>query len=162
MNKKTLLFLAIGVFVAFVIGFGGVWLVLGNNQHHGAKNEAAEKAPQGNKSKQEASLTSTVDLFQLVLPCQRNAEGNTPIVHADFQLVVPIKHRLKIEENTSRVRDIIATLLRNSDINAINSDNLVGLKKQIIQQAHDSLGVEIEEVLVLRFDYDILRQKHPQ
>lgn len=30
----------------------------------------------------------------------------------------------------------------------------------ILQQPHDTLGVEIEEVLVLRFDYDTLRQKH--
>ena len=156
MDKKTTLILAIGIIVAFVIGFGGIWLLLGGNQTHGAKKEAATEEPK----KEEASLTSTVDLFQLALPCKRNAEGNTPIAHADFQLVVPIKHRLKIEENASRVRDIIATLLRNSDIEEINRDNLVTFKKQIIQQAKETLGVEIEEVLVLRFDYDILKQKH--
>lgn len=160
MNKKTLLFLVIGVIVAFALGFGGIWLVLGGNQHHGAKKEAAAEESYDKESKKEAALTSTVDLFQLALPCKRNTEGNTPIVHADFQLVVPIKHRIKIEGNTSRVRDIIATLLRNSDIAEINRDNLVSFKKQIIQQSHETLGVEIEEVLVLRFDYDILRQKH--
>jgi flagellar basal body-associated protein FliL len=158
MDKKTILILVISIIVAFALGFGGIWFLLSGNQSHEAKKENVEK--ESKKDQEKAALTSTVDLFQLALPCKRNAEGDTPIVHADFQLVVPIKHRMKIEENTSRVRDIIATLLRNSDINEINSDNLVGFKKQIIRQSKETLGVEIEEVLVLRFDYDILKQRH--
>lgn len=155
MKTKTLIFLIIGILVAFALGFGGVWLLLGGDQSHAPKKEAhAEKADK------EVALTSTMDLFQLTLPCQRNAQGDTPIVHADFQLVVPIKHRLKAEENTSKIRDLIATLLRNSDIETINADNLTGFKKDIIRQVHDTLGVDIEEILVLRFDYDIMRQKH--
>lgn len=146
MRTKNLLLLALAVIVAVVLGLGGAWLALGGKQTH--------------KPKEEETLTSTVDLFQLTLPCKRNAEGNTPIVHADFQLVVPIKHRMKIEESASRVRDIIATLLRNTDIEEINRDNLVGFKQQIIQKTRETLGVEIQEVLVLRFDYDILRQRH--
>lgn len=148
MRTKNLLLIVLAVIVAVVLGLGGAWLALGGKQSHDTKE------------KEEETLTSTVDLFQLTLPCKRNAEGNTPIVHADFQLVVPIKHRMKIEESASRVRDIIATLLRNSDIEEINRDNLVGFKKQIIEQTRETLGVEIQEVLVLRFDYDILRQRN--
>lgn len=155
MKTKTLIFLVVGIIVAFVLGFGGVWLLLGGNQPSAPKKETHAE-----KSDKEAALTSTMDLFQLTLPCKRNAQGDTPIVHADFQLVVPIKHRLKTEENSSRIRDLIATLLRNSDIEIINADNLAGFKKDIIRQAHETLGVDIEEVLVLRFDYDIMRQKH--
>ena len=155
MKTKTLILLIAGVLIAFILGFGGVWFLLGGGQKDGAKKE-----PHAEKADKDAALTSTMDMFQLTLPCQRNAQGDTPIVHADFQLVVPIKHRLKVEENSSRIRDLIATLLRNSDIEAINSDNLVGFKKDIIRQAHDNLGVDIEEVLVLRFDYDIMKQRH--
>lgn len=146
MRTKNLLLIVLAVIVAVVLGLGGLWLTLGGKH---------TQAP-----KEEETLTSTVDLFQLTLPCKRNAEGNTPIVHADFQLVVPLKHRMKIEESSSRVRDIIATLLRNTDIEEINRDNLVGFKQQIIQKTRESLGVEIQEVLVLRFDYDILRQRN--
>lgn len=157
MNKKTLIFLVIGIIV-LVLGLGGFWLMFGGGHHRDAEKEALAK--ESKKEKEEAALTSTMDLFQLTLPCKRNEQGDTPIVHADFQLVVPVKYRLKVEENTSKIRDIIATLLRNSDINEVNSDNLVSFKKQIIQQARETLGVEIQEVLVLRFDYDILKQKH--
>jgi flagellar basal body-associated protein FliL len=164
MKPKILIMLVVGVLVAFVLGFGGIWLVMGGNSHETkAEKETQldkhEKAAEASKDAKEAALTSTMDLFQLTLPCKRNAQGDTPVVHADFQLVVPVKHRLKVEENTSRIRDIIATILRNTDIETINSDNLVTFKKDIIKQAHDVLGVDIEEVLVIRFDYDIMRQK---
>lgn len=158
MSIKNLILIVVAAVITFVLGFGGIWFML-NGSHSGNKQHETPAA-ETEHDNESTALTSTVDLFQLTLPCKRDAEGNTPIVHADFQLVIPIKHRLKIEENDSRVRDIIATLLRNSDIAEINRDNLVGLKKQIIQQAKNNLNVEIEEVLVLRFDYDIIRARH--
>jgi len=157
MDKKTLLLLIIGIIITFVLGFGGVWLLLGGDQPQKEKKENPSAAHKEKDSKKEAMLTSTVDFFELSLPCKTTAEGNTPIVHADFQLVVPLKYRVKIETNTSRVHDIIATLMRNSDVNEINRDNLAGLKQQIIDETKKSLGVEINEVLVQRFNYDILK-----
>lgn len=155
MNLKTLLLLIVAVIIAFVLGFGGIWFFLGGKQSH-----APDKKPQAEKHDKEAALTGTMDLFQLTLPCKRNAQGDTPVVHADFQLVVPLQQRIKVEEKASRIRDIIAGLLRNSDVEAINADNLVGFKKEIIRQSQEELGVDIQEVLILRFDYDIMKQRH--
>lgn len=155
MNIKTLLLLVVAVLVAFVLGFGGIWFYLGGNQ-----SQAPEKKPHAEKHDKEATLTGTMDLFQLTLPCKRNAQGDTPVVHADFQLVVPLQQRMKVEEKASRIRDIIASLLRNSDVDAINADNLVGFKNEIIRQTREALGVNIQEVLILRFDYDIMKQRH--
>ena len=84
MSTKNLLLLALAVILMFVLGFGGIWLALGGKQSQDAKKEARAEATQEKEAKKEAALTSTVDLFQLALPCKRNAEGNTPIVHADF------------------------------------------------------------------------------
>lgn len=162
MDKKTLLLVIIGALVALILGFGGIWLVMGgassSKEERHAKKEAAEAAKAEEKAKAEALLTATLDMFQLTLPCQRDANGNTPVVHADLQLVVPIKHRLKVEQQASRVRDIIATYLRNHDVNAINRD-MEGFKRDIIAQAKAELEIDIEEILVLRFDYDILRAR---
>jgi len=160
MDKKTLIILIVSVLIAFVLGFGGIWFLMGGTQKAESKKEVRAEAREEKAAKKEAGLTSTMDLFQLTLPCKPNADGSTPMVHADFQLVVPLKQRMKIEDNSSRLRDIIATLLHNSDINEINSDNLAGFKQQIIKQSKETLGVEIEEILVLRFDYDILKQRH--
>ena len=160
MDKKTLLILIISVLVAFALGFGGIWFLVGGTQKPDEKKDARAEAREEKTAKKEATLTSTMDLFQLTLPCKPIANGGIPLVHADFQLVVPLKQRIKIEDNASRLRDIIATLLRNSDINEINRDNLVGLKQQIIKQSKEMLGIDIEEILVLRFDYDILKQRH--
>jgi len=157
MEKKSLLLLIIGLIVAFVLGFGGIWLVMGGNQSHKEKKTKDEEVV--TEHQEAAAVTATVDMFQLTLPCQRDAEGNTPIVHTDLQLVVPIKHRLKVEEKASQIRDIIATHLRNTDVTVINKD-MEGFKKEIIHQVQTDLNVDIEEILVLRFDYDILRAKH--
>jgi flagellar basal body-associated protein FliL len=155
MDKKTLAILLVSLIVAFVVGFGGIWVLFGNQSSHPTKHPHAEK------HSKDTTLTSTIDLFNLTMPCQRNANGDTPVVHADFQLVVPISQRLKVEENTSRISDLIATILRNSDIAQVNNGDLIDLKQKIIDQTRDSLGVEITEVLVLRFEYNILKQKHP-
>lgn len=162
MDKKTLLLLILGGLIALILGFGGIWLATGggasSKEDRQAKKEAAAAAKAEKEAKEEALLTATFDMFQLTLPCQRDANGNTPIVHADLQLVVPIKHRLKVEQQASRVRDIIATYLRNHDVAAINKD-MEGFKRDIIAQAKSDLDVEISEILVLRFDYDILRAR---
>lgn len=157
MEKKSLLLLIIGLIVAFVLGFGGIWLAMGGGQSHQDKQAKDEEVVE--EHKESATVTATVDMFQLTLPCKRDADGNTPVVHADLQLVVPIKHRLKIEEKASRVRDIIATHLRNTDVTEVNKD-MEGFKKEIIRQTKADLDVDIDEILVLRFDYDILRARH--
>lgn len=156
MNKKTLLLLSITLIAAFALGFGGIWFMLAdkpqNEEHQGSSTTGSIK------EQTSPALTATVDFFQLILPCKRDAEGNTPIAHADFQMVVPIAHRLRIEEKASRLRDIIATLLRNSEVDAIHRD-MEGFKQEIIRRSRQELDVEITEILVLRFDYDILRAK---
>lgn len=154
MQKKTLVLVVIGAIIALASGFGGIWFLLNGNQSGADRRETRADARAQNKDS--AAMTATVDLFQLKLPCKRDAEGNTPIVHADFQLVVPIRHHFKIKENASRLRDIIATLLRNSDVTAINSD-MESFKTEIMRHARSELSVEITEILVLHFDYDILR-----
>ena len=158
MNIKTLALIGVGAALTFILGFGGVWLLLGDSAHD--KKAHAEAAEEEHAPAEEAAnLTATVDFFQLTLPCKRDAEGNTPIVHADFQLVVPLTHRIRIEEQSSRLRDLIATHLRNSEVESINRD-MERFKREIIRQARQDLDVEIAEILVLRFDYDILRAKH--
>ena len=162
MDKKTLLLVILGALVALILGFGGIWLALGgastSKEDRHADKAAAAAAKAEEKSTAEALLTPTLDMFQLTLPCLRDANGNTPIVHADLQLVVPIKHRLKAEQQASRVRDIIATYLRNHDVTVVNKD-MEGFKRDIIAQVRTELEVDIEEILVLRFDYDILRAR---
>jgi hypothetical protein len=158
MDKKTLLFLVIGVLVAFLAGFGGIWFMLDSSQ---AGKSPPENPASGGVQKKDAGVmaTSTFDLFQLNFPCKADAEGNTPMVHADFQLVVPIRHRIKVEENSSRLRDMIATLARHSDVSLVYHD-VDWFKKQIIAQARETLGIEIENVLILRIDYDIIPKRH--
>ena len=128
MNKKTLILLIIGVFMTCAIGLGALWYFLGEKPVE--KGHVA--APKVEPAKETAALTSLVEVFQISMPCKPNVQGNTPVVHADFQLLVPIKYRLKTEESTPRIRDIIGSILRNSNIDDVNSDNLVRFKQQLI------------------------------
>ncbi len=156
MNKKSLILLAVGVLVVSLLGLGGLWFLLGDKSSDVKKQAVTNPAPE----QETAKLTSIVELFQINMPCKRNAQGNTPVVHTDLQLLVPIKYRIKAEESMPRIRDIIGTILRNSEINDINSDNLVGFKKQLIAEIDQQLGIKVQEVLVLHYDYDVMRQRH--
>lgn len=148
MDKKLLLSLIVGVLTALAIGLGSFWWLA---EAPPAEPESSER-PSRNRLKD----TGTIDLFGLVMPGSRTAEGNTPIVRADLQIVVPLRHRIKVEKQTSKIRDIIAGILRNSDVPQINRDDLVGFKQQIAVEVRRQLNIEITEVLVLRFSYDIV------
>ena len=156
MNKKTLILLIAGVFLTCALGLSALWYFLGDKQDDKKVHVAA---PKEEPAKETAAMTSVVEVFQINMPCKPNEQGNTPIVHADFQLMVPLKYRLKAEESTGRIRDIMGTILRNSEINDVNGDNLVHFKQQVIDQVQQDLGIKIEEVLVLNYSYDMMRKR---
>lgn len=151
MDKKLIALLAIGALIAMSLGAGlAYW--------YSATEGERSQAPVRGDRPQRSTLkeTGTIDLFGLVMPGRQSADGNTAIVRADLQIVVPLRHRLEVEHQTSKIRDIIAGILRDSDVPEINRDGLVGFKQQIIEEVRRQLGIEIREILVLRFSYDII------
>lgn len=154
MDKKLLFPLVVGVMTALALGLGSALWLAGDAP---AESEGEER-PSRNRLKE----TGTIDLYGLVMPGRCTAEGNTPIVRADLQIVVPLRHRIKVENQTSKIRDIIAGILRNSDVPQINRDDLVGFKQQIAAEVRRQLDIEITEVLVLRFSYDIVSMNPPR
>lgn len=154
MDKKLLILLAIGVLVALLLGVGTAWWL--------TRGDATADEPAARSERAERSTlkeTGTIDLFGLVLPGRQSADGNTAIVRADLQIVVPLRQRIEVEHQTSKIRDIIATILRNSDVPEINRDGLVGFKQQVTAEVRRQLGIEIREILVLRFSYDIVSMR---
>lgn len=152
MDKKLVILLAIGTLMALTLGFAAVWWLVGG--------EPAEKKTAAARSEQKSRGTevgnATVDLFGMVLPGKQTAEGDTAVVRADLRFVIPFKYSIQMERQTSKVRDIIATILRNSYVAELNRDSLVGFKQQIVNEVRRQLGIEITEILVLRFSYDVV------
>lgn len=158
MNKKLLILLVAGTVIAMSLGLAVVWWSMGS-EPAGGKSAAARHEQE---SRDTQAATTTVDLFGLVLPGRQTAEGDTAVVRTDLQLVIPFKYKIQLESQTSKVRDIIATILRSSDVAELNRDSLVGFKQQIVNEVRRKLGIEITEILVLRFKYDVvsLRVRH--
>ena len=151
MDKKLIALLAIAALITMSLGAGlAYWYT--------TSTTVAPHSPSRSDRPERSTLkeTGTIDLFGLVMPGRQDADENTAIVRADLQIVVPLRYRLKVEKETPKIREIIASILRNSDVPEINRDGLVGFKQQIIHEVRRQLGIEISEILVLRFSYDII------
>jgi hypothetical protein len=122
--------------------------------------EAAENERHARRALKAASLTSKVEVFNMTLPCRREPDGSVPIAHADLVIEVPIRHRVQIEKNGSKLRDIISGVFRSTDLAALNTDtDLSGIKAEITRHARQRLDIPIVEILFLRFEYDVLEPK---
>lgn len=107
-----------------------------------------------------AQLVSKVEVFNMTLPCKPEVNGAIAVAHADLVITVPIKHRVRIEQNGSKLRDIISTVFRSNGLAELNADSdLNTIKMQIAQAAQTQLKLDIEEILFLRFEYDVLEPR---
>ena len=112
------------------------------------------------RQEKEASLTSKAEVFNLVLPCKPEPNGAIAIAHADIVLEVPIKFRLQIEESNSKLRDIISSTFRATDLADLNADSdLKNIKSRISAAVKYRLHIDIEDILFLRFEYNVLDPK---
>lgn len=156
---KTIIIGILVVLLAGAIGFGGVWYFMGGaeNQSHKRMHKASKKDHDA-EAKSSINITATNELFGFVVPAMRNSYGQTPIVEADFAIVIPITQKFKADENNSKVRDVISTLIRESNIDDINSDNLAAFKITAKKRIHDETGLDIKEVLVLSYKYSMMHK----
>lgn len=156
---KTVIIGILVVVLAGAIGFGGVWYFLGGTEPKTHKwAHKASKKDHETVAKSSMNITATNELFGFIVPARRNSFGQTPIVEADFAIVVPIAEKFKADENNSKVRDVISTLIRESNIDDINSDNLTAFKVAAKQKIHDDVGLNVKEVLVLNYKYSMMHK----
>lgn len=158
MDKKTIIIIVVAVVLALGASFGAVWFITQKQDSDEPKQlDVHEQKRLEEKKLQEAMLTSNWEVFNLTLPCKHSPDGSLPVVKADLVFVVPIKYRLIIENNDGKLRDVIASVMRTTSAEDLGADaDMSQLKSRISERAKADLGVEVQNILFLRFSYDSL------